>query len=65
MAHGTLDGVVQLAWAERSRDALRAGGWDVDWHTYPIEHSAVIDEIVAVGRFIVKVLYKQKVKKYI
>ena len=59
MAHGTLDGVVQLAWAERSRDALRAGGWDVEWHTYPIEHSAVIDEIVAAGKFIVKVLTKQ------
>jgi len=59
MAHGTLDGVVQLAWAERSRDALRAAGWDVEWHTYPIEHSAVIDEIVAAGKFIVKVLYKQ------
>ena len=56
MAHGTLDGVVQLAWAERSRDALRAGGWDVEWHTYPIEHSAVIDEIVVAGKFIVKVL---------
>jgi len=64
MAHGTLDGVVQLAWAERSRDALRAGGWDVEWHTYPIEHSAVIDEIVAAGKFIVKVLTKQQVKKY-
>ena len=59
MAHGTLDGVVQLAWAERSRDALRAAGWDVEWHTYPIEHSAVIEEIVATGKFIVKVLYKQ------
>ena len=59
MAHGTLDGVVQLAWAERSRDALRAGGWDVEWHTYPIEHSAVIDEIVAAGKFIIKVFTKQ------
>ena len=56
MAHGTLDGVVQLAWAERSRDALRAGGWDVEWHTYPIAHSAVIDEIVVAGKFILKVL---------
>jgi len=63
MAHGTLDGVVQLAWAERSRDALRAGGWDVEWHTYPIEHSAVIYEIVAAGKFMVKVLTKQQVKK--
>ena len=59
MAHGTLDGVVQLAWAERSRDALRAAGWDVEWHTYPIEHSAVFDEIVAAGKFIQKVLTKQ------
>src|SRR6478672_7259627 len=56
MAHGTHDPVVQLAWAERSRDALRAGGWPVEWHVYPIEHSAVIDEIVAVGEFIVKTL---------
>jgi len=59
MAHGAYDPVVQLAWAERSRDALRAGGWDVEWHVYPIEHSAVIDEIVAVGEFISRVLNKQ------
>ena len=56
MAHGTRDGVVQFAWAERSRDALRAGGWPVEWHAYPIEHSAVVEEIVAVGEFIQKVL---------
>jgi len=56
MAHGTYDPVVQLAWAERSRDALRAGGWPVEWHAYPVEHSAVIEEIVAVGEFIVKTL---------
>ncbi len=56
MAHGRYDPVVQLAWAEQSRDALRAGGWNVEWHVYPIEHSAVVDEIVAVGEFIYKVL---------
>jgi phospholipase/carboxylesterase len=52
MAHGTRDPVVQLAWAERSRDALLAGGWPVEWHVYPIEHSAAIEEITAVGNFI-------------
>jgi phospholipase/carboxylesterase len=56
MAHGTRDPVVQFAWAERSRDALVAGGWPVEWHTYPIEHSAAIEEIVAVSAFIIKVL---------
>jgi phospholipase/carboxylesterase len=54
--HGTHDPVVQLAWAERSRDALLAGGWPVQWQVYPIEHSAVIEEIVAVGQFITKEL---------
>jgi phospholipase/carboxylesterase len=56
MAHGTYDPVVQLAWAERSRDALRAGGWSVEWHVYPIEHSAAIEEIAAIGKFIEKLL---------
>lgn len=56
MAHGTYDPVVQLAWAEHSRDALRAGGWPVEWHVYPIEHSAVLEEIVEIARFIQKVL---------
>jgi phospholipase/carboxylesterase len=59
MAHGTYDPVVQLAWAQRSRDALLAGGWPVEWHTYPIEHSAVIEEIVATGVFIRSVIDNQ------
>jgi phospholipase/carboxylesterase len=56
MAHGTYDQVVQLAWAEHSRDALVAGGWPVEWHVYPIEHSAAIEEVVAAGAFISRVL---------
>ena len=56
MAHGTYDQVVQFPWAEHSRDALVAGGWRVEWHAYPIEHSAAIEEIVAAGAFIRRVL---------
>jgi phospholipase/carboxylesterase len=52
MAHGTHDPVVQFAWAERSREALQASGWNVEWHAYPMEHSAVPEEIVAAGAFI-------------
>jgi len=52
MAHGTYDPVVQFAWAERSRDALKAGGWPVEWHAYPMEHGAVLEEITAAGSFI-------------
>jgi phospholipase/carboxylesterase len=56
MAHGTRDPVVQHAWGESSRQALEAAGFDVEWHSYPMEHSAVLEEITAVGQFIARVL---------
>ena len=56
MAHGTHDPVVRFAWAEASRQALVEGGWSVEWHAYPMEHSAVLDELAAVGVFLRKVL---------
>ena len=60
MAHGTHDPVVAFAWAEASRDVLKAGGWPLEWHAYPMEHSAVIEEIVAVGAFIARVLTERR-----
>ena len=60
MAHGTYDQVVQLAWAEHSRSVLSASGWRVEWHVYPMEHSAVVEEINAVGAFIRRVLSKEQ-----
>ena len=56
MAHGTYDPVVQFAWAERSREALQANGWSVEWHAYPMEHSAMLEEITAAGTFIQRCL---------
>ncbi len=56
MAHGTHDPVVRFAWAEASRQMLVDGGWSVEWHTYPMEHSAVLDELAAAGTFLRKVL---------
>ena len=56
MAHGTLDPVVRIAWAEQSRQALVAAGWHVEWNAYPMEHSAVLEEIVAVSAFLQRVL---------
>jgi phospholipase/carboxylesterase len=56
MAHGTRDPVVQYAWGEASRRALEAAGWKVEWHSYPMEHSAVLEEILEAGKFIARVL---------
>ena len=56
MAHGTQDPVIQFAWVEMSRRALVDGGWNVEWHTYPMAHAAVLEEIVACGKFLTAVL---------
>ncbi len=56
MAHGTQDPVVRFAWAEMSQRALNDAGWRVDWHTYPMAHAAVLEEIVACGKFLAAVL---------
>jgi len=56
MVHGTQDPVVQFAWAEASRRALVDGGWNVEWHTYPMAHAAVLEEVVACGKFLATVL---------
>lgn len=56
MGHGTHDPVVRLAWAETSRRALEAGGWKVEWHTYPMEHSAIPQEVADIATFLKRVL---------
>jgi len=55
-AHGQRDGVVVIARAIQSRDALKALGYDVEWHEYPMEHSVCMEEIADLNRFLVRVL---------
>jgi phospholipase/carboxylesterase len=56
MAHGTMDPVIRPEWGEASRRALLAAGYAVDWHTYRMAHTVVLEEIAAVRGFLVKVL---------
>ena len=56
MGHGTHDPVVRLAWAEASRKTLVDAGWPVEWHVYPMEHSATMEEVAEIGTFLARVL---------
>jgi phospholipase/carboxylesterase len=56
MAHGTQDPMVRLEWGDASRRALAANGYAVEWHTYPMPHSVVWEEIEAVSAFLARVL---------
>ena len=55
-AHGSGDPVIAVARAVESRDALRALGYTVDWHEYPMQHSVCAAEIAEMNRWLVKVL---------
>jgi len=56
LAHGEQDPVVTPDRGMASRDALQALGYDVDWHTYPMEHSVCMEEIADLQAFLLKVL---------
>ena len=45
MAHGIADPIVPFAFGEMSRDILRSNGYEVQWHTYQMEHSVCEDEV--------------------
>ena len=55
-AHGTADPVITIARAVASRDALRALGYNVDWHEYPMQHSVCAPEIAEMNRWLLRVL---------
>lgn len=49
MAHGMQDPVVPYAAGESSAARLRALGFNVDWHRYPMPHSVCAEEIHDLG----------------
>jgi phospholipase/carboxylesterase len=56
LAHGQRDAVIALERAAASRDALKALGYGVEWHEYPMEHSVSAEEVAELKRFLVRVL---------
>ncbi len=56
LAHGRVDPVVPIDRAIASRDALKALGYAVDWHEYPMAHSVCMEEIADLNRWLVGVL---------
>jgi phospholipase/carboxylesterase len=55
-AHGSFDPVVPLAVGEKSRERLRALGYDVDWRSYPMPHSLCAQEVEDLRDFLLRAL---------
>ena len=56
LAHGRDDPMVGIDRAIASRDALRALGYDVEWHDYAMPHAVCMDEIADLNRWLLRVL---------
>jgi phospholipase/carboxylesterase len=56
MAHGAYDNMIPLDRAARSRDALQALGYAVQWHEYPMQHSVCPEEIADIAAFLLRIL---------
>jgi phospholipase/carboxylesterase len=56
MAHGTQDPIIPLQLAEKSQQALRMRGYEVEWHSYPMPHAVCGEEVEALGGFLASAL---------
>ena len=56
MAHGSSDPMIPLAQAENSRDFLRSLGYLIEWHTYPMPHAVIREEIRDIGDWFCRLL---------
>lgn len=56
LGHGRHDSVVPLAGATASRDALKALGYELEWHEYPMEHSVCMEEVADINQWLLRVL---------
>jgi phospholipase/carboxylesterase len=56
LAHGVHDPMVVLDRGEATRDVLQSLGYDVDWHTYPMEHSVCAEEVEDLNGWLLRVL---------
>jgi phospholipase/carboxylesterase len=50
-AHGSMDPMLPQQLGELSRDLLEAEGYDVAWHSYPMQHQVCLEEIQDLSRW--------------
>lgn len=58
-AHGQHDPLIALSRAEKSATILKQQGIQVEWHSYPMEHSLCAEEILDISRWMTAVLTDQ------
>ncbi len=52
MCHGLRDGMVPATLGKVSRDLLVSLGYQVEWQSYPMEHSVCMEEVVDISKWL-------------
>ncbi len=55
-AHGTQDPIIPIALAETSKMFMEKLGYKIDWHSYPMEHTVIPQEIDDISHWLDKTL---------
>jgi phospholipase/carboxylesterase len=56
MAHGLADAVLPIAMGLESRDRLKALGYTIEWHQYPMAHAVCPAEIADIREYLFRLL---------
>jgi phospholipase/carboxylesterase len=56
LAHGQADPVLPIGMGVQARDFLKAQGYAVEWHEYPMAHAVCTQEIADIRKFLFRVL---------
>ena len=56
MAHGQGDATLPISMGLHARDFLKAQGYSVEWHHYPMAHSVCAEEVADIREFLLRVL---------
>jgi phospholipase/carboxylesterase len=59
MAHGTMDPVIPMAHALRTKQALRRLGYEISWHEYHIMHGVCAEEIQDITAWLLKLFVRE------
>mgnify|MGYP000371472160 FL=1 len=54
IGHGTQDPVVPFDLGKTSAEQLKQSGFDVSWHSYPLQHGVSMDELEDIKQFMLK-----------
>lgn len=56
MAHGKHDDIVVPSRGQAARDTLRALGYRLEWHDYPMAHEVCMEEVADINAWLLRVL---------